>query len=67
MVRQKLTLAERWQAVDMSQTGFSNGRLAGQMGVHHSAIDRLMQRLHATGMVDERLRSFTNIPTEMVT
>jgi hypothetical protein len=27
------------------------------MGVHHSVIDRLMQRLQATGMVDEHLRS----------
>jgi hypothetical protein len=27
------------------------------MGVHHSVIDCLMQRLQATGMVDEHLRS----------
>jgi len=25
--------------------------MAGQMGVHHSVIDRLMQRLQATGMI----------------
>jgi len=40
----------------MSQASFSNRGMAGQMGVHHSVIDRLMQRLEATGMVDERPR-----------
>jgi IS30 family transposase len=53
MVRRKLTLAERPQAVGMSQAGFSNRRVAGQMGVHHSVFDCLMQRLQVTGMVDE--------------
>ena len=57
MVRRKLTLAERWQAVGMSQAGLSNRRVAGTMGVHHSVIDRLMQHLQATGMVYECLRS----------
>ena len=32
MVRQKLTLAERWQAVGMSNAGFTHIRGAGQMG-----------------------------------
>ena len=50
MVRQKLTLAERWQAVDMSHSGFNYRRVAGQMRAHHSEIDYLMQRLK---MVDE--------------
>ena len=27
------------------------------MGLHHSVIDRLMQRLESTGMVDEHKRS----------
>ena len=39
----------------MSHAGFSNRRVAGKMGVHHSVIDRLMGRLQANGMVDERL------------
>ena len=51
MVRKKLTLAERWQAVGMSQAGLSNKRVAGQIGVHHSVTDRLIQHLQATGMV----------------
>ena len=33
MVRQKLTIAKRWQAVGMSQAGFSSRRVVGQMGV----------------------------------
>jgi IS30 family transposase len=57
MVRPKLTLAERWQAVGVSLASFSNRRVAGQMGVHHSVIDRLMQRMQATRMVDEGPRS----------
>jgi IS30 family transposase len=48
MVRRKLTLADREQAVCMTQTGFSNRKVAGQMAVHHSVIDRLMPRLQAT-------------------
>jgi transposase len=40
----------------MSQAGFSNRGMAGKMEVHHSVIDRLMQRLEATGMVDEHPR-----------
>jgi len=57
MVRQKLTIAERWQAVGMSQAGFSSRRVVGQMGVHHSEIHHFMQCFQATGMVDEHLRS----------
>jgi IS30 family transposase len=56
MVRRKLTLAERWQAVGMSQSGFSNRRVAGQLEVHHSVIDHLMQRLQVTRMDGERPR-----------
>ena len=54
VVRRKLTLAERWQAVDMSQASFCNRGVTGQMGVHYS--DRFMQRLQTTGVV-ERPRS----------
>ena len=56
MVRQKLTLAERWQAVGMSNAGFTHIRGAGQTGTP-SVIDRIMQRVQATGMIDERPRS----------
>ena len=31
--------------------------MAGQMGIHNSVINRYMQRLQQTGMVDERSRS----------
>jgi len=41
----------------MSLAGFSNRKVAGQIGVHASVIDCLMQRLQATGMVDERPQS----------
>jgi hypothetical protein len=37
----------------MSHAGFSNRRVAGQMGIYHSVIDHLMQLLQVTGMVDE--------------
>ena len=53
MVRQKLCIAERWQAVGMSQTGLSNRRVAQRVGVHHSVIDRFQ----ATGTVEDRPRS----------
>ena len=58
MVRQKLTLAVRWQA-GMPHAGFSNSRATGHMDhwwVHHSVICCFMQRLQATRMVDERPR-----------
>lgn len=53
MVRRILTLAERWQPLSMSQTSFSNSRVAGKMGIHHCVIDLHMQGLKATGMIDE--------------
>ena len=45
------------QAVGMSQAGFTNRKVAGQIEAQHSVTDRLMQRLQATAMVDERPRS----------
>ena len=42
MAMRKLTLAERWQAVGISQAGLSNRRVAGQMGLHHSVFDHRM-------------------------
>jgi len=52
-----LTLAKRLQAVGISQVGLSNGRVAGQMEVHHFVNDGLMQHLQVNRIVDERLRS----------
>jgi hypothetical protein len=40
MVRRKLTWAQRWQSVGMSQARFSNIMVAGYIGVHHYVIDR---------------------------
>jgi IS30 family transposase len=56
MVRRKLTFAERLQYVEMSKAEFSNRKVAGKMEVHQFAIDRLMQRLQSTGIVDDRPR-----------
>ena len=52
-----MSLADRWQAVGMSQAGFSTRLVAGQMAIQHSEIYHLMQRLQATGMVGELPRS----------
>ena len=57
MVRRKLTFAEKMQCVEMSKAEFSNRKVAGKMGVHHSAIDRLMHQLQSTGIVDDHPRS----------
>ena len=57
MVRRKLSIAERWKAVGMSQTGLGNSRVAQCVGVHHSVIDSLMDRFQATGTVEDRPRS----------
>ena len=52
----KFSLAEKRQA-GLSQTGFRNRGMIGQMGVHHYQMDHLMQHLQATGKVDENPRS----------
>jgi len=57
MVMRRFALAEKWQAVGMSQAGFRNSGMVGQIGTHHYLMDRLMQRLQATEIVDERPRS----------
>ena len=41
----------------MSQAGFCNRWMSGQIEVSHSVIDRPMQHLQAIGKVDEHLRS----------
>jgi hypothetical protein len=44
MVRRKLTIPERWQAVGMHNGGISHRRVADNFRVNHSIIVRLMQR-----------------------
>lgn len=57
MPRRKLTIAERWQAIGMLNSGLSRRQIAGNFGVHHSIICRLVTRFQQTGSVDERPRS----------
>ena len=54
MVRRKLTIPERWQAVGMHNGGFSHRRVADHFRVNHSIIVRLMQRFRQTGNVTDR-------------
>ena len=54
MVRRKLTIPERWQAVGMNNDGFSHRRVADHFRVNHSTIVRLMQRFRQTGNVTDR-------------
>jgi hypothetical protein len=49
MVRRKLTIPERWQAVGRHNGGFSHRRVADHFRVNHSIIVRLMQRFRQTG------------------
>ena len=48
MVRRKLTIPERCQAVGMHNDGFSHRRVADHFRVNHSIIVRLMQRFRQT-------------------
>ena len=57
MVRRKLTIPERWQAVGMHNGGFSHSRVADHFRVNHSIIVRLMQRVRQTGNVADRPRA----------
>jgi transposase len=57
MARRKLTIAERWQAIGMSNTGISSRNIALQFNVNHTVIGRLIQRYHQTGTVNDRPRS----------
>ena len=54
MVRQKLTIPERWQTVGMHSGGFSHRRVADHFRVNHSIIVRLMQRFRQTENVTDR-------------
>ena len=53
MVRRKLTIPERWQAVGMHNGGLSHRRVADHFKVNHSIIVhvRLMQHFRQTGML----------------
>ena len=57
MARRKLTIAERWQAIGMLNTGMSSRNIALQFNVNHTVIGRLIQRYHQTGTVNDRRRS----------
>ena len=57
MVRRKLTIPERWQAVGMHNGGFSHRRVAEHFRVNHSIIVRLMPRFRQTGNVTDRPRA----------
>jgi transposase len=57
MVRRKLTIPERWQAVGMHNGGLSHRRVADYFRINHSIIVRLMQRFRQTGNVTDRPRA----------
>jgi hypothetical protein len=57
MVRRKLTIPERWQAVGMHNGGLSHRRVADHFRVNHSIIVRLMQRFRQTENVTDRPRA----------
>ena len=54
MVRRKLTIPERWQAVGMHNSGFSYRSVADHFRVNHSIIVRLMQHFRQTRNVTDR-------------
>ena len=57
MVRRKLTIPERWQAVGMHNGDLSHRRVADHFRDNHSIIVRLMQRFRQTGNVTDRPRA----------
>ena len=57
MVRRKLIIPERWQAVGMHSGGFSHRRVADLFRVNLSIIVRLMQHFRQTGNVTDRSRA----------
>ena len=57
MVRRKLIIPERWQAVGINNDGHSHIRVADHFRVNHSIIVRLMQRFRQTGNVTDRPRA----------
>ena len=57
IVRRKLTIPERWQAVGMYNGGLSHRRVADHFRVNHSIIVRLMQRFRQTGIITDHPRA----------
>ena len=57
MVRRKLTIPERWQAVGMHNGGFSHRRVADHFRVNYSIIVRLVRRFRQTGNVTDHARA----------
>ena len=57
MVRRKLTIPERWQAVDMHNGVLSHRRVADDFSVNHSISVRLIHRFHQTGNATDRPRA----------
>ena len=57
MVRRKLIIPNRWQAVGMHNDGFSHRRVADHFRVNHSIIVRLMQCFRQTRNVTDRPRA----------
>jgi IS30 family transposase len=57
MVRRKLTIPERWQAVGMHNGGVSHRQVADHFMVNHSIIVRMMYRFRQTGNVTDRPRA----------
>ena len=57
MVRRKLIIPERWQAVGMHSGGFSHRRVADHFRVNHTITVRLMQRFRQTGNATDHPRA----------
>jgi hypothetical protein len=57
MMRRKLTIPERWQALGMHNGGFSHRRVADHFRVNHSIIVRLMQCVRQTRNVTDHPRA----------
>jgi transposase len=55
MVRRKLTIPERWQAVGMNNGGFNHRMVAEHFRVNHSIIVRLMQRFRQTKLYTTKI------------
>ena len=57
MARRKLSEAERWQAIGMSNAGMSTRTIGDHFNVNHTVIVRLLRRHRDTGHVNDMPRS----------
>ena len=57
MVRRKLSIAERWQAIGIKNAVMINRQIAANFGLNNSVISRLVARHRQTGSIEERRRS----------